>query len=57
MTHAQLLRHAEDAERDAARWEADGALILPALRRRDAAALRRLAAATEPAWHAVREAA
>lgn len=53
MTHATLLRHAEDAERDAERWAAEGALILPAIRRRDAATLRRLAAAMEPAWCAV----
>lgn len=50
MTHATLLRHADDAERDAARWAAQGAFLLPAIRRRDAAALRRLAAHMEPAY-------
>lgn len=53
MTHATLLRHAADAEADAAKWAREGALILPELRRRDAAALRRLAAHMEPAWCAV----
>jgi hypothetical protein len=52
-SHAQLLSHAAAAEADATRWAAQGALILPAIRRRDAAALRRLAQATEPAWCAV----
>lgn len=53
MTRTTLLRHADDAERDAARWAKQGAFLLPAIRRRDAAALRRLAEATEPAWGAV----
>lgn len=53
LSHARLLSHAEAAEADAARWASEGALILPELRLRDAAALRRLAKATEPAWCAV----
>jgi hypothetical protein len=44
VTRAVLLRHAEEAERQAASWEAAGAHGLWVLRRRDAAALRSLAA-------------
>lgn len=53
MTRAEMLRHAEAAEAEAARWASEGVFLLPEIRLRDAAALRRLLKATEPAWCAV----
>jgi len=40
MTAAQIERHILDADADADRWQREGAVGLPAVRRRDAAILR-----------------